>query len=118
MRLDNTVYRWVWLRRATPLAKWFASPFCCQWQSVDFPSFQVKSNDVIRVRGQKPSEVMIHKSMKRVRDGKMVLGWNLDKAQMQGTVLSVPNTDIPVKVNENLIVELFKIRVFELFSSE
>jgi len=109
MRLDNTVYR-LGLAPSRDAARQMVCHrhFVVNGRPVDIPSFQVKSNDVIRVRDKSRQMVMIHNAMKRVRDGKMVPWLELDKAQMQGTVLSVPNRqDIPVNVNENLIVELY-----------
>ena len=108
-RLDNTVYR-LGLAPSRNAARQLVRHrhFMVNGRLVDIPSFQVKANDVIRVREKSRQMGMIHNSMKRVRDGKMVPWLVLDKAQMQGTVLETPaRQDIPVNVNENLIVELY-----------
>ena len=108
-RLDNTVYR-LGLAPSRNAARQLVRHrhFMVNGRLVDIPSFQVQANDVIRVREKSRQMGMIHNSMKRVRDGKMVPWLELDKAQMQGTVLETPaRQDIPVNVNENLIVELY-----------
>ncbi len=75
---------------------------------VDIPSFQLQTGDVITVAEKSRKLDMIHDSMKRVRDGKLVPWLTLDKAKMEGTVLEAPTRDsIPVNVNEQLVVELY-----------
>jgi small subunit ribosomal protein S4 len=75
---------------------------------VDVPSYQIKAGDLIRIRQKSKQLEMIHNSMKKVRDGKLVPWLSLDKAKMEGAILEVPSRDqIPVNVNENLIVELY-----------
>ncbi|MBN1541201.1 30S ribosomal protein S4 [candidate division KSB1 bacterium] len=108
-RLDNTVYR-LGLAPSRNAARQLVRHrhFMVNGRLVDIPSFQVKASDIIRVREKSRQNALIHNSMKRIRDGKLVPWLELDKAQMQGTVLEIPNRqDIPVNVNENLIVELY-----------
>lgn len=51
---------------------------------------------------------VFHDSMKRVREGKMVPWLELDKANMKGNFLQVPDREeIPINVNEQLVVELY-----------
>jgi small subunit ribosomal protein S4 len=46
--------------------------------------------------------------MRKVRDEDMYPWLKLEKAQIKGTFVDWPNrTDIPVQVQENLIVELY-----------
>ena len=46
--------------------------------------------------------------MRRVRDEEMYPWLQLDKAKMEGVFLNKPErADIPVQVQENLIVELY-----------
>ena len=108
-RLDNTIYR-LGLAPSRAAARQMVRHrhFMVNGINVDIPSYQVKTNDVIRVKSKSRQNAMIHNSMKRVRDGKLVPWLSLDKAQMQGTVLEIPTREnIPVNVNENLIVELY-----------
>ena len=47
-------------------------------------------------------------TMRRVRDEEMYPWLQLDKAKMEGVFLNKPErADIPVQVQENLIVELY-----------
>jgi small subunit ribosomal protein S4 len=46
--------------------------------------------------------------MKKIKDDTMLPWLNLDKAKMQGVFMDVPaRQDIPINVQENLIVELY-----------
>jgi small subunit ribosomal protein S4 len=46
--------------------------------------------------------------MKRMRDNAMLPWLSLDKANMTGTFLNVPErADIPLNANEQLVVELY-----------
>ncbi|HQT92984.1 MAG TPA: 30S ribosomal protein S4, partial [Candidatus Kryptobacter bacterium] len=51
----------------------------------------------------------IHSSLKRIKDGMLPSYLQLDKAQLTGTFLQVPErSEIPLPdVNEQLIVELY-----------
>ena len=108
-RLDNTIYR-LGLAPSRAAARQLVRHrhFSVNGHLVDIPSYQVRANDVIQVRENSRQLDLIHGSMKRVRDGKLVPWLSLDKAKMQGTILNIPSRDeIPVNVNENLIVELY-----------
>ena len=51
---------------------------------------------------------VFHDAMRRVRDEDMYPWLTLEKAQIEGTFVDYPNReDIPVQVQENLIVELY-----------
>jgi small subunit ribosomal protein S4 len=46
--------------------------------------------------------------MKRMRDSAMLPWLSLDKANLMGTFLNVPDrVDVPLNANEQLIVELY-----------
>lgn len=75
---------------------------------VDIPSFLVSPGDVVKVRDKSKRMDFIHDSLKRVREGKLVPWLELDKATLSGHFMEMPNRhDIPVNVNESLIVELY-----------
>lgn len=108
-RLDNIVYR-LGLAPSRAAARQLVKHrhFVVNGKAVDVPSFQVKSGDEIQVVEKSRQLDIIHDSMKRVREGKLVTWLSLDKAQMKGSLLEVPvRENIPVNVNEQLIVELY-----------
>jgi small subunit ribosomal protein S4 len=68
----------------------------------------MRPNDVVEVREKSRKLGSIHESMKRIKDDTMLPWLNLDKAKMQGVYTDVPSRqDIPVNVQENLIIELY-----------
>jgi len=108
-RLDNIVYR-LGLAPSRNSARQLVRHrhFLVNGKIVDIPSYQVKPNDVIEVREKSKKMLIIHDSMKRVKENKQLPWLKLDKAKLQGTVLELPNrADIPVTFNENLVVELY-----------
>lgn len=108
-RLDNVVYR-LGMAPSRAAARQLVRHrhFMVNGGLVDIPSFQVKSGDEIQVVSKSRQLDVIHDSMKRVRDGKLVSWLALDKAQLKGSLLEMPaREEIPVNVNEQLIVELY-----------
>jgi len=108
-RLDNVIYR-LGMAPSRDAARQLVRHrhFMINGKRVDIPSYQVKPGDDIQVVEKSRQLDVIHDSMKRVRDGKMVEWLELDKAQMKGSLLEVPTREgIPVTVNEQLIVELY-----------
>ncbi len=108
-RLDNVVYRMGFapsLRTARQLV--LHRHFMVNDRLVNIPSFSVRPGDVVRVKDKSKKLEIIHSSMKKVRDGALLPWLALDKAGMKGTLLSNPaRADIPLEVNESLIVELY-----------
>ena len=75
---------------------------------VDIPSYLVRAGDTIRVREKSKQMETIHASMKRMKDTAMLPWLSLDKANLVGTFLNVPErADIPLNADEQLIVELY-----------
>jgi small subunit ribosomal protein S4 len=108
-RLDNIVYR-LGLAASRNAARQLVRHrhILVNGRLVDIPSYQVSVGDEIRVKEKSRQLDLIHNSMKRVRDGKLVPWLELDKAQMKGSIIEIPTREaIPVNVNENLIVELY-----------
>jgi small subunit ribosomal protein S4 len=63
---------------------------------------------VIRVNDKSKKLDVIHGSMKRMKDGSMLPWLSLDKANLAGTFLQIPErVDIPLPANEQLVVELY-----------
>ena len=108
-RLDNVIFRMGMAPSRSSARQLIRHRhFLVNERLVDIPSFHVKIGDQIKVVDKSRQMDVIHDSMKRVRDGKMVHWVSLDKASMEGSILEVPNREsIPVNVNEKLIVELY-----------
>ena len=108
-RLDNIIYRFGMApSRAAARQLIRHRHFTVNGKLVDIPSYQVQAGDEVKVRDKSRQLETIHNSMRRVRDGKMMPWLSLDKAAMKGTVLEIPlRENIPVNINEKLIVELY-----------
>ena len=108
-RLDNVVYRLGFApsrRAARQLV--LHRHFKVNGKTVNIPSYLLRPGDVIEVREKSRKMEIFHESMKRVRDEDMLPWLRLDKAKMRGEFLDVPSRqDIPINVQENLIIELY-----------
>lgn len=108
-RLDNTVYR-LGFAPSRKAARQLVRHRHIQvnGQTVDIPSYQLKPGDVLKVREKSRKLDLIHQSLRRMRDGQLLPWLELNKASLSGTLLQLPaRADIPVEVNESLIVELY-----------
>jgi small subunit ribosomal protein S4 len=82
--------------------------FLVNGRLVDIPSYIIQPGDVIEATNQSKKLDVIHDSMKRMKDTAMLPWLSLDKANVSGTFLHVPEReDIPLNANEQLIVELY-----------
>ncbi len=108
-RLDNVVFRLGFsASRATARQLVRHRHFTVNGRLVDIPSYQLKPNDIVEVREKSRKLDVIHTSMRRIKEGKELPWLSLDKANLKGTYLEVPNmADIPVTFNANLVVELY-----------
>ncbi len=108
-RLDNTVYR-LGFAPSRKAARQLVTHghFLVNSKPVDIPSYLLKAGDTIQVREKSKKMEAIHASMKRMKDAAMLPWLSLDKANLVGTFLNVPErTDIPLNADEQLIVELY-----------
>ena len=108
-RLDNVVYR-LGLAPSRQAARQLVRHrhFSVNGHIVDIPSYSVSLDEVIQVREKSRKLEAIHASLRRVKEGKLLPWLSLDKANMSGQILEIPNrADIPINVNESLIVELY-----------
>lgn len=108
-RLDNVVYR-LGLTSSLNQARQLVlhQHFMVNERSVDVPSFQVKPGDIIQVRERSRKNEVFHSSLRRMKDSKLMPWLELDKAKLSGRFLDQPKReDIPVNINENMIVELY-----------
>ncbi|MEW6755973.1 MAG: 30S ribosomal protein S4 [Candidatus Latescibacterota bacterium] len=106
-RLDNLVYRFGFApsRRA---ARQFVrhNHVTVNGRRVNIPSYLTRVGDVIQVREPSRQLEAIHLSLGRARE--LVPWLSLDKANLQGTVLAVPNrADIPIIADEQLVIEFY-----------
>ncbi len=108
-RMDNVVFR-LGLAPSRKAARQLVRHrhFTVNDKIVDIPSYVLKVGDEVKVRTKSRQLDVFHSSMRRMREGKQLPWLSLDKANMMGTILEIPNrADIPVLVNEQLIVELY-----------
>jgi small subunit ribosomal protein S4 len=75
---------------------------------VDIPSYQVKVGDEVRVRPGSKDNVMILASVEASKARDMMSWLSVDYEKLSGRVLEYPTrANIPTKVSEQLIVELY-----------
>ncbi|RMF58994.1 MAG: 30S ribosomal protein S4 [Calditrichaeota bacterium] len=108
-RLDNVVYR-LGFAPSRSAARQLVTHrhFLVNGRPVNIPSFLLKAGDVVNVKEKSKKLDIIHTSMKKMKEGKLVPWLELDKAAMKGTLLNIPaRADMQLEVNESLIVELY-----------
>jgi small subunit ribosomal protein S4 len=108
-RLDNVIYR-LGFAPSRKAARQLVTHghFMINNVPVDIPSYQLRAGDTIQVRDKSKKLEIMHASMKRMKDAAMLPWLSLDKANMTGTFLNVPErADIPLNADEQLIVELY-----------
>lgn len=109
-RLDNTVYR-LGIAPTRRGARQLVSHrhITVNGHLVNIPSYSLKPGDVVAIRGKsKGLEVVTTHANSKTKDARKFgwLEWNPDK--MEGVFLAYPQRDqIPEKINEQLIVELY-----------
>lgn len=108
-RLDNTVFR-LGIAPTRRAARQLVTHRHITVNGIvtNIPSCQLREGDVVSVRGKSRNLEVIKDSIGGKGDARKFgwLEWNPD--QMQGTFLSFPEKDqIPEKINEQLIVELY-----------
>lgn len=108
-RLDNTVFRLGFaVSRAQARQMVLHRHFLVNGKVVNIPSMILKPGDAIQVREKSRRLSAIHDAMKKVRSENMYPWLELDKAQLTGSFLQSPQReDIPVNVQESMIVELY-----------
>ncbi|HYM20621.1 MAG TPA: 30S ribosomal protein S4 [Candidatus Kapabacteria bacterium] len=76
---------------------------------VNIPSYILNPGDVVQVKESSRKLEFVHESVKRMRGDTGLPSWlNLNKADLSGTLLSVPERgDIQLNANEQLVVELY-----------
>ena len=108
-RLDNIVFRLSFAStRASARQLVSHKHFMVNNKVVNIPSYTLKVGDVITVRDRSKKINSILESVQN-RKGDLGSSWlSLDKAKMQGSLLSIPNRDeMNLTINEQLVVELY-----------
>jgi small subunit ribosomal protein S4 len=108
-RLDNLVYRLGFApsrKAARQLVR--HRHFSVNGRIVDIPSFQVRPNDLIKVKDKSKNLDLIHSSLKDMGQTSELAWLSVNKAALEGKLLEVPKREnIPTTANEQLIVELY-----------
>ncbi|MCS7029339.1 MAG: 30S ribosomal protein S4 [Bacteroidia bacterium] len=107
-RLDNTVFRMGFAptrRAARQLVT--HKHVCVNGEVVNIPSYTLKPGDVVEIREKSKALEVVNTSIKQ--SGNKRFPWlDVDKANYKGIFLTYPErADIPEKINEQLIVELY-----------
>jgi small subunit ribosomal protein S4 len=107
-RLDNLVYRLGFApSRKAARQLVLHRHFLVNDRKVNIPSYQLKPGDVINVREKSRNLDLIHQALREGRIADLPY-LRLDKARLEGEVLELPKRiDIPVTIQEQLIVELY-----------
>ncbi len=108
-RMDNLVYRLGFApSRSSARQLVRHRHFTVNDRVVDIPSFQVRVGDEIRVRPGSKDSVAIQASLE-ANKGRETMSWlSLDTEKLSGRLLEYPTRgNIPTKVSEQLIVELY-----------
>ena len=107
-RLDNLVYRLGFApsrKAARQLVR--HRHITIDGRIMDIPSYQVKPNEVIRIKEKSKKLDLIHGALKIGR-GDEIPWLRLNKAALEGELLEIPKrSEIPLTANEQLIVELY-----------
>ena len=108
-RLDNVVYRMGFgSTRAEARQLVSHKAIIVNGKTVNIPSYNVKSGDVVAVREKSKSQDRI-KTALELAGQRPDCGWvDVNASKMEGTFKAVPErADLPAEINENLIVELY-----------
>jgi small subunit ribosomal protein S4 len=106
-RLDNVVYRFG-IANSRSGARQLVSHrhITVNGKIVNIPSYRVKEGDVVGVREKSKSLQVIQTAVERNTAVYEWLSWNKDT--LQGTFVNIPQRlQIPEKINEQFIVELY-----------
>ncbi|RMH65086.1 MAG: 30S ribosomal protein S4 [Calditrichaeota bacterium] len=108
-RLDNTVYRLgLAVSRSQARQLVLHRHILVNGRIVNIPSYTLKKGDIIQVKEKSRKKNVFHESLKNSRSDNMYAWLNIDKAQLKGEFLYPPlREEIPVNIQENMIVELY-----------
>jgi small subunit ribosomal protein S4 len=107
-RLDNVVFRLGFSpSRKAARQMIIHKHFLVNGKVVNIPSYLLKPGDVVAVNEKSKKMDIIHDTLRRTKDN--LYPWlNVNKAELSGAFNEVPaREDIPLNVNEQLVVELY-----------
>ena len=109
LRLDNIVYRMGFAASRSQARQLVGHKhFIVNGKVVNIPSFRVKPDDVVEVREKSRSIPAITESIESMEQRGTPEWIEVDASAFKGKVLNVPSREeIPVSVQEQLIVELY-----------
>jgi len=108
-RLDNIVFRLGFAPSRSAARQLVRHRhFQVNGRTVDIPSYTVRAGDEIVLRERSRKMTVVQNALE-ARKGQGVPDWmDLDSDQFKGRILSIPTrANIPVPINEQLIVELY-----------
>ena len=108
-RLDNIVYR-LGFAPSRKAARQLITHrhFNVNGRIVNIPSYITGEGDLIEVRDKAKKMEVIHASMRRIKAENATPWLELDKANMLGKVIEIPEREqIPLEVKEHLVIELY-----------
>ena len=108
-RLDNTIFR-LGLASTRRSARQLVihKHFLVNNRMVNIPSFQLKEDNIIQVRDKSKKMEVFQESLRKVQGDNPMPWLQIDKAQLKGTFLSIPERDeMSEPLNEQLVVELY-----------
>jgi len=108
-RLDNVIYRLGFApSRAAARQMVMHGHIKVNGRRVDIPSFQTKSGQIVEISERAQQNDFV-KSAVETAAGRGIPKWlTLDAAAFKGQVIAVPTReDVPLEINEQLIVELY-----------
>ena len=108
-RLDNLVFRFGFAPSRSAARQLVRHRhFTVNERIVDVPSFSVRVGDEIRVRPGSKDLTSIQSSLESSKGREMMSWLSLDSEKLSGRLLEYPTRgNIPTKVTEQLIVELY-----------
>jgi small subunit ribosomal protein S4 len=108
-RLDNVVYRMGFgSTRAESRQLVTHKAVAVNGQTVNVPSFNVKSGDVVTIREKAKNQDRIKTALELAAQRTDCAWIDVNAGKMEGTFKAVPErADLPAEINENLIVELY-----------
>ncbi len=108
-RLDNVVFRLLFASSRSEARQMVKHDmFLVNGRKVDIPSYRVKKDDKIEIRGS-GRITQIKERIEALSKEKSVVSWLfLDKERIKGEILRLPEKeDLTIPINERLIVELY-----------
>ena len=108
-RLDNAVYRLGFANSRNEARQLVRhSHFLVNGKRVNIPSYPIKSGDAIQLRDKSKNISGISEALESVARRGIPQWLELDKANLRGTVKSLPSReDVTMPIEEQLIVELY-----------